>query len=80
MKSYTLKKKRNKEELHLFEGEIKNKTECTSNYNSICYKMKKDESSMNLFACFTDEEARIEIANIGRKVCGICVSHLYESY
>ena len=42
--------------------------------------MKKDESSGNFFACYTEDEARLACARIGREVCGVCVSHLYETY
>lgn len=42
--------------------------------------MDNTESKGNLFTCATEQEARGKIAEIGRKVCGTCVSHLYESY
>jgi hypothetical protein len=32
------------------------------------------------YLCLTEDKARKLTANIGRKVCGICVSHLYETY
>ncbi|MER0045464.1 hypothetical protein BV921_22320 [Pectobacterium odoriferum] len=83
MKAYTLKEHNESGELHLFEGDmyINNPDfKCNSKSKSICNKMEKSESKLNKFSCKTEQEAREKIAKIGRKVCGICVSHLYESY
>ncbi len=79
MKSYTLKKNGDTEELHLFEGDMTTEG-CTSNSKSICKKMDKSESGGNVFACKNDKDARTKCAESGRKVCGICVSHLYTTY
>lgn len=79
MNAYTLKKKKNTGELHLFEGAMSDKS-CTSNDLSICEKMKKSDSEANIFQCFDESDARKECAKIGRAVCGICVSHLYTTY
>lgn len=77
---YTLKRKRDTEELHLFEAVPTEDNKCTPKNKSICNKMSKDESSGNAFACQSEDNARIECTKLGRKVCGICVSHLYETY
>lgn len=77
---YTLKKKKDTEELHLFEAAMNLDNSCSPEYNSICKKMNKNESSANIFTCQTENNARIECAKIGRLVCGTCVSHLYETY
>lgn len=79
MKAYTLKKKKNTEEYHLFEGDFSQKP-CTSENESICKKMEKSDSSGNEFQCLNENQARNEIAKIGRPVCGICTSHLYTTY
>jgi hypothetical protein len=78
MKAYTLKKKNETKELHLFEGDMTPEG-CNSESTSICRKMKKSESEKNIFACFNEGEARVKCAQIGRDVCGICVSHLYSN-
>lgn len=39
-----------------------------------------DAKSNSYFACLTEDSARKSIAEIGRGVCGTCVSHLYETY
>ena len=78
--AYTLKQKKETEELHLFKGKFTEEGKCTSGTTSICRKMTKDESKANKFSCLTEKEARKECAAIGRKVCGICVSHLYATY
>ena len=83
MKAYTLKEHKDSGELHLFEGEmyVNNPDyKCSSASKSICKKMNKSESKRNHFSCTTEQNARERIAKIGRKVCGTCVSHLYESY
>ena len=79
MKAYTLKKKKNTEECHLFEGDFTN-TGCNSENNSICKKMDKQACERNVFTCFDENEARTEIAKIGRQVCGVCTSNLYTTY
>ncbi len=53
---------------------------CNSSLKSICKKMDNSENKGNRFTCATEQEAREKIAAIGRRVCGTCVSHLYESY
>ncbi|EEY5915255.1 hypothetical protein QTU87_000945 [Escherichia coli] len=83
MKAYTLKENKDSGELHLFEGDMYPKDseyKCNSKAKSICKKMDKSDSKENRFTCTTEQEAREKIAKIGRKVCGTCVSHLYESY
>lgn len=83
MKAYTLKEDKDSGELHLFEGDMNpegSKYKCKSGSKSICKKMVTGDNKGNRFTCATEQEARVEIAKIGRKVCGTCVSHLYESY
>ncbi len=79
MDAYTLKKRKDTNELHLFKGEM-TENSCTSGSKSICEKMLKSESAGNQFQCETESEARKLCADIGRSVCGICVSHLYASF
>lgn len=78
--AYTLKRKNETEELHLFEGVFTEANKCTSGAKSICGMMAKTDSSGNIFACRNENDARIECAYLGRKVCGVCVSHLYATY
>ncbi len=77
---YSLKKKKDTEELHLFEAIPKEDNKCTPKNRSVCNKMSKEESIANIFVCQSEDDARIACATTGRKVCGICVSHLYETY
>lgn len=76
---YTLKQKKDTKELHLFEA-TPSKDGCIPKTKSICNKMSKNESSGNIFACQSEVIARTECAEIGRDVCGTCVSHLYATY
>ena len=79
MEAYTLKKKKGKEEYHLFEGRMTAEG-CTSKQISICEKMDKEESSGNIFACEEEDSARKKCAKIGKAVCRNCVSLLYKAY
>lgn len=42
--------------------------------------MDNSESQGNAFTCYTEDQARIQIAKIGKQVCGVCTSHLYANY
>jgi len=42
--------------------------------------MNKEESEKKIFACKDENEARKRCAEIGRDVCGVCVSNLYASF
>ena len=80
MKAYTLKRREDTEEYHLFEGDFTISPNCNSNQISICKKMNKTESeNVNVFTCFNEEHARKQIAVIGRPDCGVCTSHLYTT-
>lgn len=79
MDAYTLKKKRDTGELHLFKGRM-TEDGCTSKQISICEMMDKSESAENIFQCYDEDKARKKCAEIGRDVCGVCVSHLYATY
>jgi hypothetical protein len=79
MEAYTLKKKKNTGEYHLFEG-VMTAEGCTSKQLSICQKMDKSESAGNVFACEEENAARRKCAKIGKLVCSICISHFYTSY
>ena len=80
MKAYTLKKRKDTDEFHLFVGDFTHPDGCNSNEESICKKMTKKDSSGNIFTCNNENSARTKCAEKGRKVCGICVSHLYTTY
>lgn len=79
-KAYTLKKKKDTKELHIFKGDFTEGKKCNSEASSICNKMIKSESAGNKVACKNASEMRLECAQIGRAVCGSCVSHLYATY
>lgn len=76
---YSLKKKDNTDEMHLFECKP-NGFACDCNEISICGKMKKNEPHRDEFSCANEDVARLGAANRGRKVCGICVSRLYATW
>lgn len=81
MTVYSLKKRKDTEECHLFEATpIENGDKCTPKSKSICKKMTKEESIVNIFSCQDEKSARLKCAEKGRAVCGICVSHLYADY
>jgi uncharacterized metal-binding protein len=79
MTLYSLIKKRNTDELHLFNSKkILDKCNVEENI-SICKKMNFSEKGDVVFACNDENEARIKCAQEGRKVCGICVGTLYTT-
>lgn len=41
---------------------------------------KSDQIGSNEFTCENENGARMKVAEIGRQVCGDCISHLYETY
>lgn len=77
---YSLSKKNKTKELHLFKSYKTNEKCYLSEKKSICKKMTSSESIKYNFTCESVNEARIKCAEIGRNVCGICVSHLYADY
>lgn len=79
---YCLKKRGDSEEYHLFACKtLEDESKCTCEQNSICKKMRSSESTgPNIFSCKQEDIARIESAKKGRKVCGVCISHLYETF
>lgn len=80
MAVYTMHKRRDTHEYHLFEGEMTEPGKCSVPVYSICKKMKKQESAQTVFACQSEAYARANAAEIGRPVCGTCISHLYATY
>lgn len=80
MPVYTLKRKNNTQELHLFEGEMTSSKECDLNPVSICNKVNQTAASGSIFVCKTAQETREKCAQMGRSVCGTCISHLYATY
>jgi len=76
MRYYTLQKNE-QGELHLFEAQKTQEGRYISKKYSICNAMEKDDGySYGL----NEDEARTGCAEIGRRVCGACVSHLYGNY
>jgi hypothetical protein len=81
MIAYTLKKRKDTEEYHLFEGIFIEENKCNTHLTkkSICGEMDKTQNEKNIFECKNEQEARELSAKLGRKVCGTCISHLYET-
>lgn len=82
MKAYTLKRRKDTEEYHLFEGNLLGIKKCDTNLvkESKCKMMSIDENDGNIFTCEDEDQARLRIAKIGKQVCGVCTSHLYTTY
>lgn len=76
---YTLKRKKDTNELHLFEGKMVSDDECRSNLKSVCGMMEHSEGE-NIFQCEDEQSARERCAKLGRQVCGVCVSTLYATF
>lgn len=75
---FSLLKRKNTGVLHLFHSKL-NGDACNVEPHklSICQRMSLDESEATIFRCENENEARRRCAEIGREVCGTCVSNLY---
>jgi len=78
--AYTLKKKQGTAELHLFKVTQVDPKTCHVPDESLCGQMKKTEGADNSFSCKEGAAARLRCANLGRQVCGDCVSLLYGDF
>lgn len=77
---YSFRKRENTQEIHIFLADT-TPNGCVSRQNSICRKAPKASTDVVANgACLSESAARLKAAEIGRKVCGTCVSHLYETY
>lgn len=74
---YTLKEN-DQEQFHLFKSRRELDGSCSARSKSICKKM--DHKRASKFTCKSEKEARLKCAEIGKSVCGTCVSHLYADY
>ena len=77
---FSLKQKKETQEFHLFRAKPTVDSKCTPESKSICKEMDLSESSERIFSCEKEAAARRKCAEIGRQVCGTCVSSLYETY
>lgn len=76
---YSFFKIQSTDEVHIFKSyDLEN---CVVNEYAICKKVSRiSQDVKNMGSCITENGVRIKAALIGRTVCGICVSHLYETY
>lgn len=79
--AYSFHKFEDSGETHIFEGTFTGEDTCNISYVSICKKVdKRVDEVVKVKSCLNEQQARIRAANIGRKTCGTCVSHLYDTY
>lgn len=80
-KAYSFETRKDTNETHIFEGNYSiAKVTYEPNLNSICKeKIRNRKERIEEATCLNENEARYRAANIGRSVCGICVSHLYTT-
>lgn len=78
-KAYSFLKRNSNEERHIFEGDFTVLPHCNAEPQSIC---KKVQIKDGIWAeqCLDENQARLKAAQLGRVVCGTCVSYLYSSY
>ncbi len=82
---FSLLKKKDTQELHLFITRRTSDGSCviaSDDKKSICKKLEFKDSvtDSNSFHCENADSARKKCADIGSRVCGPCVSHLYANY
>lgn len=63
------------EEIHLFRVSVAHAVSSTS----VCERMLSSEQDGVPFSMFDEDEARMECAILGKKVCGTCVATLYAT-
>lgn len=79
-KAYSFRKYKGTNETHIFEGHF-TPTACKTGRYSVCEKVDRNTDDMvDVQMCLNEEEARKRAAAIGRRVCGVCISHLYTTY
>ena len=80
-KAYSFCDKTNTGVIHIFKGTFDQDGKCDTDKKSICKKMSRyDGDWLKNNSCFVDDVARKKAAEVGREVCGDCVSHLYKTY
>ena len=80
-KAYSFRKYQETHETHIFEGTFKPEGGCKTGPLSICEKINRNDTGIvEIVTCLSENEARQRAADIGRSVCGVCVSHLYTTY
>lgn len=81
MITYSIRKRNESEEHHIFEGRqtSRDPIKCESQSESICRKSKFSETNWIKLSCLSENQARMKAATLGRVVCGTCVSHLYAT-
>jgi len=81
-KAYSFRKKKETQETHIFEGTFNiEKNGCNTGPLSICRKINRNSKDViDIVTCLNDDDARQKAADLGRTVCGVCVSHLYTTY
>ncbi|GAA4026911.1 hypothetical protein GCM10022386_07850 [Flavobacterium cheonhonense] len=78
--AFSFYKYKDTDETHIFKGRFI-PTGCTATQNSICNKLNRNsDDAVRIITCLNENEARTRAAQIGRGVCGICVSNLYTTY
>lgn len=85
MSVYTLKEFKGLDHLHLFEGEITQKTppiRCSSGPVSCCGKIKKIDYTFlkNEFACESEKVSLVKCVNSKSSICAACEAHLFKKF
>lgn len=82
MTLYTFKKHTDSGEHHIFEGDWipnSNPQQCSVAKWSICQKVVQSAGEYIGKGCMGELKARREAAELGRTLCGVCVSSLYAT-
>lgn len=79
--AYSFFRYANTEEVHVFEGKF-TPANCTAKFACICAKIedRRKEEMEVVETCLNEYDARLYAANLGREVCGICISSLYATF
>lgn len=85
MPVYTLKQFNELDHLHIFEGEITERTpsiKCNSGAVSCCGKIKKADHKLlkNEFTCESEKAALVQCINSKSSICAACEAHLFKKF
>lgn len=81
MITYSIRKRKENDEHHIFEGKLTqtDPRKCSNKDDSICKKVEHKDTVNVSASCLGEARARLTAAQLGRLVCGTCVSHLYAT-
>lgn len=76
---YSMRKKRNADEIHIFKSNKDFMEKCIINDYSFCELLRKQDCDNLNLNCLTEYQARTECVKLRRSVCAKCIEDLYRT-